>query len=83
MIEKNSEIKLEEIFNEILKTTTKSTMTVIECSQYMNISKDKIRELIHKQNTDFPYFKVGAKVLINKKELDGWMSKVSNEHRIL
>ncbi|MCQ2014680.1 excisionase [Clostridium butyricum] len=79
----STEYKLEEIFNKILKSSTKGTMTVVECSEYMNVSKDKIRELINKQNTDFPYFKVGTKVLINIKELDAWMEKVSNEHRIL
>ncbi|MBY6931876.1 excisionase [Clostridium botulinum] len=75
-----------EILKEILqtiKTSNKATMTVIECSDYMNVSKDKIRELVNKVNTDFPYFKVGAKVLIDKARLDLWIESIAKEHRKL
>ncbi|NFG24126.1 helix-turn-helix domain-containing protein [Clostridium botulinum] len=75
-----------EILLQILKTikiNNKATMTVLECSAYMNVSKDKIRELIHKANTDFPYFKVGAKVLIDKVRLDLWIEKIAKEHKCL
>ncbi len=75
-----------EILLEILKTikvNNKATMTVLECSTYMNVSKNKIRELINKTDTDFPYFKVGTKVLINKIQLDSWICKISTEHRVL
>lgn len=67
----------------ILKSNSKSTMTVLESSEYMNVSKEKIRELVHKANTDFPFFKVGTKVLINKVQLDLWLDKISKEHREL
>lgn len=73
-----------EVLKDILKSiknNTKATMTVIECSEYMNVSKEKIRELVHKVDTDFPFFKVGTKVLINKIQLDLWIDKISNEHR--
>lgn len=77
----------EDILKEILKTLKqnkpKATMTVLECSDYMNVSKDKIRELIHKVDTDFPFFKVGAKVLIDKARLDLWIEKASQEHRVI
>ncbi len=80
-------MKLHEILQEILKTLKnnqpKATMTVIECSDYMNVSKDKIRELVNKVNTDFPYFKVGAKVLIDKARLDLWIESIAKEHRKL
>lgn len=79
-------MKSEEILEEILraiKVNNKATMTVLECSTYMNVSKDKIRELIHKANTDFPYFKVGAKVLIDKVRLDSWIEKIGKEHKCL
>lgn len=71
---------LKEILSEI-KQSKKTTLTVLECSEMMNVSKEKIRELINKPNTDFPYFKVGVKVLINKDLLMQWMKKVSEEHR--
>ncbi|SHJ99538.1 DNA binding domain-containing protein, excisionase family [Clostridium cavendishii DSM 21758] len=73
---------LQEILTEI-KSSKKVTLTVAECSELMNISKDKIRELVNKVDTDFPFFKVGVKVLINKDMLDNWLEKISKEHREL
>lgn len=75
---------MEELLKQILgklKGNLKATMTVIECSEYINVNKDKIRELINKPNSDFPYFKNGSKVIINKSQLDIWLEKVSKEHR--
>lgn len=79
---------LEETLQEILKTLKannkpKATMTVLECSEYMNVSKEKIRELIYKVDTDFPFFRVGVKVLVNKSKLDLWLEKITEEHREL
>lgn len=76
----------EKIFNKLLdifkeKISNKSTLTVIECAQLINVRKEKIRELINKPDTDFPYFKVGAKVLINREMLNVWLEKISKEHR--
>ncbi|WP_459481133.1 excisionase [Clostridium saccharoperbutylacetonicum] len=59
----------------------RKTLTVLECAEFINVSKDKIRELINKPNTDFPYFKVGAKVFINRDLLLEWLKKISLEHR--
>ncbi len=78
----------EETLQEILKTLQvnnkpKATMTVLECSEYMNVSKEKIRELIYKADTDFPFFRVGVKVLVNKSKLDLWLEKITEEHREL
>jgi excisionase family DNA binding protein len=70
-------------YNSSANTNKSATMTVLECSEYMNVSKEKIRELIYKVDTDFPYFKVGTKVLINKIKLNEWLSKISLEHREL
>lgn len=77
---------MEDLLKEILKEVKKEekiNLTVIECSKALNISKEKIRELINKPGTDFPFFKVGAKVLINKNLLDLWLKKVSEEHRTI
>lgn len=76
----------EKIFNRILDIfkgnhMNKSTLTVLECAELINVRKEKIRELINKPNTDFPYFKVGAKVLINREMLNEWLEKISIEHR--
>ncbi len=80
-------MKLNEMLQEILqvlkKSQPKATMTVIECSDYINISKEKIRELVNEANTDFPYFKVGTKVLVDKMRLDLWIENIAKEHRKL
>ncbi|AQR96138.1 excisionase [Clostridium saccharoperbutylacetonicum] len=68
---------------EVIKNSclNRKTLTVLECAEFINVSKEKIRELINKPNTDFPYFKVGAKVLINRDLLQEWLQKISLEHR--
>ncbi|MGL4107229.1 excisionase [Clostridium sp. LP20] len=73
---------LEELISE-MKISKKATLTVVECSKIINVSKDKIRELINKPNTDFPFFKVGSKVLINREMLNIWLEKISKEHRVI
>ena len=69
--------------HDIIKSSVlnKRTLTVLECAELIKVSKEKIRELINKPNTDFPYFKVGAKVLINRDMLQEWLQKISLEHR--
>lgn len=79
----NHEDILKEILKALKQNKPKATMTVLECSDYLGVSKDKIRELIHKANTDFPFFKVGTKVLIDKSRLDLWIQKASQEHRVI
>ncbi len=40
-------------------------------------------ELAHNPNSDFPYFKVGSKFLVNRDMLNNWLEKISNEGRVL
>jgi len=61
----------------------KVTFTIQEAASYIGTSREKITELVYKINTDFPFFKVGAKTLINKKLLDKWIEKITEEHREL
>lgn len=61
----------------ILEATPKATMTIMECAAYSGIGKDKIREMVAKENTDFPHFKVGIKTLIPKEPLDRWLVQVA------
>ena len=54
------------IFNKLHDSFKKSALnkkkpTVIECEEFINVSKEKISELINTHNSDFSYFKVGAK----------------------
>lgn len=77
---------MEDLLRQILnkmEDNLKATFTVVECAEYINVNKDKIRELINKPNSDFPYFKNGSKVIINKSQLDLWLDKISKEHRVL
>lgn len=85
----NSKLEeIKELLKEILKTlkfdkSKKITFTIAEAAEYSGIGQVKIRELIAKYNTDFPFFKVGAKTLIDKTALDNWIDKITQEHREL
>jgi excisionase family DNA binding protein len=61
----------------------KITLTVREAALYTGIGHEKIRELIDIPNTDFPFFKVGSRVAINKTLLNNWLDRISEEHRQL
>jgi excisionase family DNA binding protein len=65
------------------KKELKATMTIDNCVKYSGIGRDKIMELAHNPNSDFPRFKVGSKFLINRKMLDEWLDKISQEKRTL
>jgi len=61
----------------------KITFTIAEAALYLGTGHEKIRELVNKKDTDFPFFKVGARTLIDKKLLDVWIKKITEEHREL
>lgn len=79
------------ILKEILETLKSSkevkkekvTLSIKEAALYCSIGHEKIRELVEKENTDFPFFRVGCRYAINKELLDSWMVKISKEHRQL
>lgn len=80
---------MEEILAEIKELLSnksaepKETLTVDETVKLTGIGRDTILELIKKQNTDFPYFKVKSKNLINRTMLLEWLEKVTKEHRVI
>lgn len=80
---------MEEILIEIKELLSKKsvapkeTLTVDEAVKLTGIGRDTILELIKKQNTDFPYFKVKSKNLINRTMLLEWLEKVTKEHRVI
>lgn len=74
---------IRDAIQEALKEINKPTMTIDECKEYSGIGRDKLMELAHAENSDFPCFRNGNKFLINKKKLDLWLEKVSEEKRIL
>lgn len=79
---------MEELLKEILETLRKPknekiTFSIQEAALYMGIGHEKVRELVEKQNTDFPYFKVGARTSIDQRALDIWLEKITEEHRTI
>lgn len=79
---------MEELLKEILESLKserpqKITFSIQEAALYLGIGHEKVRELVEKPNTDFPYFKVGARTSIDKRALDRWLEKITEEHRVL
>lgn len=56
----------------------KILISVEEASEYTQIGKEKLRELTREHN-DFPYIKIGAKVLIIKEKLVSWFDEHKGE----
>ncbi|KPU43009.1 excisionase from transposon Tn916 [Oxobacter pfennigii] len=72
-----------EAIREAAPQQPKLTMTILECSKYSGIGKDKLMELAHNPNSGFPCFKVGSKFLINRDLLIAWLDKITKEGRVL
>ena len=77
-----------EILKQILEVLNKNnkqqkTFTVQGAAAYSGIGECKIRELVNAHNSDFPYFKVGARVMIDREAFDIWLKKITEEHREL
>lgn len=60
----------------------KYMLTVTETAEEFGIGENKIRELIHTDNT-FPVIKVGTHNRINSRLLKEWLDKVTTEGRNL
>lgn len=77
--------KLDELIEKvnilIKNTNVKETMSINEAATYSGIGHETIRMLVNKKDSDFPYFRIGKKVIIKKTLLDEWLEKVSTEHR--
>ncbi|WP_332856748.1 excisionase family DNA-binding protein [Clostridium paraputrificum] len=75
---------LKDILEALKKSNVeKVTFTPAEAATYMGVGHEKVRELIEKHETDFPYFKSGCKARIDKGLLDLWIKKISEEHRAI
>ena len=76
--------QLKSIIKESIKETQpKATLTIDECCEFSVIGRNKLLELAHSQNSDFPCFKVGAKFLINRELFISWLDKITQEKRVV
>jgi excisionase family DNA binding protein len=79
--------QLKEVIKEALKESktdeNKLTLTIDEANKLSGIGRDKILELVHNPNSDFPYFKNGSKFLINRDKLVQWIEKITYEKRTI
>lgn len=74
------EEQLEKIIK-LLEDNKKAVLSLDETANYIGIGKTRLLEIIHKPDTDFPYFRNGKKILVSKRVLDEWLEKVSVENR--
>ncbi|KHD34202.1 excisionase [Clostridium acetobutylicum] len=83
----HNELKMviKEAVNEAIveKKAEKLTLTLEECVKLSGIGRNAIDQLVHAENSDFPYFRVGRKVLINREKLILWLDRISEEKRII
>lgn len=87
-MDKKDSLAIEQILRDILsnikslnKPKEKAALNIGELAEYSGLSEDKIRQLVH--TDDFPCFRNGNKWLINGELFDGWLKKISLEHRQL
>lgn len=86
---------MEELLKEILveikrkgkkedeSTEGKLTYSLKECSYISGIGLNTLQEEISKQNSDFPFFKIGKKVMVDKGLFHQWLENISKTHHEL
>ncbi len=57
------------------KKVEKLTWTIDECAKNSGIGEAKLRELVAKIDTDFPFIKVGKKTLIPTDLFKMWLNE--------
>lgn len=78
--------ELKEIIKQAIKEAQpekKMTLTLEEVVKETGIGRNTITALTNAPNTDFPFLKVGRKLLVNRDKLTEWLDKVSQEHRTI
>jgi len=78
--------QLKEIIRDAIREATyehKLTLTIEETAKYSGIGRDKLMELAHNPESDFPCFRVGTKFLVNREMLKEWLRRVAEEGRVL
>lgn len=49
------------------------TLTVKQAAELLQLSEDLVYNLVHRQ--DFPSFRIGRKILIDRQRLETWVSQ--------
>lgn len=76
---------LKEILAEIRKESSeeKLTYSLKECSYLSGIGLNTLQEEVSKDNSDFPFFKIGKKVMVDRKLFHEWLENISKTHEEL
>ena len=78
---------LKEILLELRKSDDKNkdklTLTLRECSQISGIGLNTLLIEVNSSQSNFPFFRVGKKVLVNKQMFYKWLDNVAKEHKEL
>lgn len=61
----------------------KLTYSLKECSYISGIGLNTLQEEVSKQNSDFPFFKIGKKVMVDKGLFHQWLENISKTHQEL
>lgn len=61
----------------------KITYSLKECSYLSGIGLNTLQEEISKENSDFPFFKIGKKVMVDKNLFHQWLENISKTHQEL
>ncbi len=61
----------------------KLTYSLKECSYLSGIGLNTLQEEISKKNSDFPFFKIGKKVMVDKGLFHQWLENISKTHHEL
>lgn len=79
----DSERYLIRIIELLERKSEKAVLNLDETLAYTGIGKTRLLEIINKNNSDFPYFRNGKKILVNKQMLDKWLEKQALEHKAI
>lgn len=62
------------------KKQEKLTLNLEETVEISGISRSRILEIVNSEGTDFPYFRNGKKLVVNKIMLEEWLRKKAINH---
>lgn len=61
----------------------KLTYSLKECSSLSGIGLNTLQQEINKVNSNFPFFKIGKKVMVDKALFHQWLEHISKTHEEL